>query len=206
MFNLRNIDLSKEYRTTDDEIKSAKSYIYQLVEELDYRLGQIYGEGGVGGLMPGGGTDEQPIVGDNGKSKWSNIGYLTDQEYLLLALELAFEYSADERWRAGEFCVYNDGVYECLKDIDTPEPFTESHWKYLGSASGASGGSDHSQPSPGIDITIDSILSTLSTNPVQNRVITNALNNKEGLMHSLSNTEIEELLNSANMEEILSEP
>ena len=198
MFNLNNIDLSKQYRTTDDELKSAKSYIYQLVQELDFRLGQIYGEGGTAGSLPSGGVDEQPIVGDSGRSKWSNISYLTDTEYLLLALELAFEYSASETWLAGEFCIYNDGVYECTSDITTPESFTAGHWKYLGSASGATGGSDHSQPRPDIDIEIDSVLSTVSTNPVQNRVITNALNSKEELMDSLSNTEIEDLLNTAD--------
>ena len=202
MFNLNNIDLSKEYRSTDDELKSAKSYIYQLVQELDYRLGLLYGEGGAVGVS--GGEDEQPLVGDSGKSKWSNIGYLTDQEYLLLAIALAYEYSDQERWMYGEFCIENDGVYQCIYDINVPEPFNVAHWKYLGSASGAQGGSDHSQPGP-IDIIVDSILSTTSTNPVQNRVITNALNNKEGLMSSLTNTELEELLSTADVE-VIEEP
>lgn len=41
MLNLNNIDLKKEYRTPQEELSSTKSYIYQLVEELDFRMGQL---------------------------------------------------------------------------------------------------------------------------------------------------------------------
>lgn len=44
MLNLSNIDLARQYRTTEDELRETKSYIYQLVEELDFRLGQLYGD------------------------------------------------------------------------------------------------------------------------------------------------------------------
>lgn len=203
MFNLRNIDLSKEYRTTSDEIKSAKSYIYQLVEELDYRLGLIYGDEGLGASgLPSGGEDEQPLVGvTNKNAKWSNINYLSELEYLALALELAYKYSEEETYDAGEFCIFDGNVYELQVDIEEPEPFTASKWLFLGNAADISGRTGHRSA----EIVIDAILSSTSTNPVQNRVITNALNNKEGLMQSLSNTELEELFNSANMEEILSD-
>lgn len=44
MLNLSNIDLARQYRTTEDELRETKSYIYQLVEEVDFRLGQLYGD------------------------------------------------------------------------------------------------------------------------------------------------------------------
>lgn len=44
MLNLSNIDLARQYRTAEDELRETKSYIYQLVEELDFRLGQLYGD------------------------------------------------------------------------------------------------------------------------------------------------------------------
>lgn len=204
MLNLSNIDVSKEYRSPEDEIKSTKSYIYQLVEELDYRLGQIYSEGGgMGGStgLPSGGEDEQPLVGvTNQNAKWSNINYLSDLEYLALALELAYQYSDEDTWEAGEFCIYNGNVYELKIPIEVPEPFDSSKWLYLGNAADISGRTGHKT----IEIIIDSVLSSTSTNAVQNRVITNALNNKEDLTSAITNSELEELFNlsdSINIEE-----
>lgn len=38
----------------------------------------------------------------------------------------------------------------------------------------------------GTSITVDSALSTTSSNPVQNRIVTNAINNKANLSHTHS--------------------
>lgn len=48
MLNLNNIDMNKKYRTVEDEVKATKGYIYQLVQELEFRLEQSsqYTEGG----------------------------------------------------------------------------------------------------------------------------------------------------------------
>lgn len=195
MFNLNNIDLSKEYRSTDDELKSAKSYIYQLVQELDFRLGQIYSEGGTAEEstgLPSGGEDEQPLVGvTNKNAKWSIINYLSEPEYLALALELAWEYSDEDTWEAGEFCIYEGNVYELKVNIETPEPFDPAKWKLLGSSADISGQTGHKSA----ELIIDSVLSTISTNAVQNRVITNALAGKEDMTSAITNSELEELFN-----------
>ena len=38
MLNLSNIDLRINYASAEEEIRAMKSYIYQLVNELDFRL------------------------------------------------------------------------------------------------------------------------------------------------------------------------
>lgn len=38
MLNLDNIDMNKQYNSTQEEIKAIKSYIFQLYIELEYRL------------------------------------------------------------------------------------------------------------------------------------------------------------------------
>ena len=38
MLNLSNIDLRINYANAEEEIRAMKSYIYQLVNELDFRL------------------------------------------------------------------------------------------------------------------------------------------------------------------------
>lgn len=38
MFGLDNIDLKKDYSSLKDEVKSLKSYVWQMVEELKFRL------------------------------------------------------------------------------------------------------------------------------------------------------------------------
>ena len=46
MLNITKLDLQKKYRTTEDELRALKSYIYQLVEELRFRSGNmIEGQG-----------------------------------------------------------------------------------------------------------------------------------------------------------------
>ena len=41
MFNLSNIDIRKQYGSQEEEIAALKSYIYQLVEEVSFRLDDI---------------------------------------------------------------------------------------------------------------------------------------------------------------------
>lgn len=135
MLNLSNIDLSKEYRTTEDEIRSAKSYIYQLVEELDFRLGQIYETGDMGGgssmPLPANGKDGSPLVCSEDGIRWSGIGYLSEHEYLVLAEELAEPYDADADYFIGEFCSYGGSVWECNTEI-SGEDWDPSHWNEVG--------------------------------------------------------------------------
>lgn len=46
MFNLDNIDLKKEHSSLKEEVKALKSYVWQMVEELKFRLDDknLYGE------------------------------------------------------------------------------------------------------------------------------------------------------------------
>ena len=76
------------------------------------------------------------------------------------------------------FIVPDDTTYTPVYNVYTSEGW--SGWKSLGSGGGGS-------------ITVDSQLSTTSTNPVQNRVITGALNNKADI--SAIPTELSDLTN-----------
>lgn len=62
MLNLNNIDMNKKYRTVEDEVRATKTYIYQLVQELEFRLKQDnqYAEA-EGGSQP----DSAPSTEDN---------------------------------------------------------------------------------------------------------------------------------------------
>lgn len=76
------------------------------------------------------------------------------------------------------FIVPDDTTYTPVYNVYTSEGW--SGWKSLGSGGGGS-------------ITVDSQLSATSTNPVQNRVITGALNNKADI--SAIPTELSDLIN-----------
>lgn len=41
MLNLENIDVTKQYSSDQEEIQAIKSYIYQLYNELNFRLQEL---------------------------------------------------------------------------------------------------------------------------------------------------------------------
>lgn len=41
MLNLDNIDMTKQYASDHEEIEAVRSYIYQLYQELDFRLREL---------------------------------------------------------------------------------------------------------------------------------------------------------------------
>ncbi len=41
MLGIDNIDVGKQYATEREEIEALKSYMYQLYQELEFRLGEL---------------------------------------------------------------------------------------------------------------------------------------------------------------------
>ena len=41
MLNLDNIDMTKQYASTEEAVSAIRSYIYQLYMELDFRLEEL---------------------------------------------------------------------------------------------------------------------------------------------------------------------
>lgn len=98
-------------------------------------------------------------------------------------------------------------VADTLSDLDTSDKFCKAYviadkayyqsnssgeWSKITTSSGGSGS--------GGSITVDSVLSTTSTNPVQNRVITNTLIDKENLGIEITQSEYDDLVTAGTLE------
>lgn len=69
-----------------------------------------------------------------GETAWS----LSEAEYLAIARRTAYLYGVGNHFKkfaVGDFCVYNNAVYECTTAVTTAESFNSSKWQRLGSYS-----------------------------------------------------------------------
>ncbi len=119
--------------------------------------------------------------------------------------EIAHAYDATATYDVGDYVLYNDHLYRCTTAITTAEAWTAGHWTQivLGddvsdlndalnlkmdepstagtsgqvlTSDGNGGASWQDAQGGGGSVTVDSALSASSENPVQNKVITGALN------------------------------
>lgn len=58
---------------------------------------------------------------------------ITSELYLYIANKIATGYD-EKRYKLGEWCKHEGGVYEALVEISEPETWTSSHWEYIGDA------------------------------------------------------------------------
>ena len=67
-------------------------------------------------------------------AKLKDIEYVeyTEEEYLYIANQLASEYNSSSTYIIGDFVYYNNSIYECIRNISTPQEFSTDNWKYLG--------------------------------------------------------------------------
>ena len=77
-----------------------------------------------------GGTDTQIAnlgygIGNTTADEMGNAPYYT----FGTRKTTATPYSSSNTYAYGDLCVYNDKVYVCIIDIETPEAWTSSHWK-----------------------------------------------------------------------------
>lgn len=78
---------------------------------------------------------------------------------------IASEYQSSDRYDVGDYVIRFGSLYRCTTAITTPESWDSSHWTLV------TVGSELEN----LGITVDSSMSDSSTNPVQNRVIKEAL-------------------------------
>lgn len=97
---------------------------------------------------------------------------------------VADSYNEAGTYSVGDYCVYDNKLYRCITAITSAESFNADKWTEtqvcdeVKNSGGGGGGT----------ITVDSVLSDTSTNPVQNKVITEEFNeinnNLDGLKYS----------------------
>lgn len=97
MLNLDNIDIARRYTSDHEEVESIRSYIYQLYQELEFRLGELeknvgviehFDEKNVGLLHAADYVEEQGTSGIWMYRKWgSGIAECWTTSDIVLAIE-----------------------------------------------------------------------------------------------------------------------
>lgn len=92
----------------------------------------------------------QRFYASDGTTQLANIGYdlsqgsssISDNPYYTFGTRKTTQtqYSSSRTYAIGDLCVYDNKIYVCKQEIETPEAFTPSHWSYyIGALSMAEG-------------------------------------------------------------------
>lgn len=138
-----------------DNLNHIEQGIYDAHDSLSGKVDKVQGKG-----------LSQNDFTDTLKGKLDGI----DMSSKLNKANVAEDYSSSSTYALGEYCLKDGALYKCTTAITTAEAWNAAHWTATEIGEEITDLKD--------SLVVDSILSTTSENPVQNKVITRALDEK----------------------------